>query len=80
MAKKRRPRCTAFSDREIVEIRKVPIMMKIIIGFFIAILAGIFMPFQTISVLSRDVGALTAVQIERQAEYLRKQEYHDHLK
>ena len=74
MSKKRRPRCSAFSEQEVIEIRKIPTMMKIIIGLFLAILAGIFVPFQTISTLSHDVGAMSAVQKERQAGYLRERE------
>ncbi len=70
----RRPICSVFSDQEIAEARKVPVMMKIIIGLFLAILAGIFMPFQTVSELSKNVGMLTAVQVERQNSYLRNRE------
>jgi hypothetical protein len=74
MESNRRPICSVFSDHEIAEARKVPVMMKIIIGLFLAILAGIFMPFQTVSELSKNVGALTAVQVERQNSYLRSRE------
>jgi hypothetical protein len=74
MNSNRRPNCSVFSDQEIAEARKVPVMMKIIIGLFLAILAGIFMPFHTVSDLSKNVGALTAVQIERQNSYLRNRE------
>lgn len=71
MNSNRRPSCSVFSDQEIAEARKVPAMMKIVIGLFLVILGGIFIPFQTVSELSKNVGALTAVQIERQDSYLR---------
>lgn len=67
----RRPLCSVFSDEEIRDLRKIPGLLKILIAIFLAILAGIFMPFQTVSELSKNVGSLLAVQQERQRGYLR---------
>lgn len=71
MKTNRRPTCSVFSNEEIPEIRKIPVLLKVLIALFLAILAGIFVPFQTVSELSKNVGSLIAIQEERQKSYLR---------
>ena len=71
MEKDRGPICSVFSDHEINDIRRMPALLKILTAVFLAILAGIFVPFQTVSELSKNVGSLIAIQEERQKSYLR---------
>lgn len=56
----RRPTCAVFSEREVEEIRKIPGLMKWILLLFIAIVVLIFVPFQTVTKLSEQVGAMTS--------------------
>ena len=66
----RRPQCSAFSEGEIGEIRKIPGMIKLIMGLFVAIVALIFVPFQTVTKLAEQVGELSAIVKERRASAL----------
>lgn len=71
MKTNRRPTCSVFSDQEVLEVKKIPILLKTLIALFLAILVGIFVPFQTVSELSKNVGSSLAIQEERQKSYLR---------
>ncbi len=64
--------CSVFSIDEIRDLRRVPWGMKLIIGLFIAIVAMIFVPFQTVTQLGSQVGTLTAIQTERRTFHERE--------
>jgi len=59
-----------FSEGEIGEIRKIPGMIKLIMGLFVAIVALIFVPFSTVTKLAEQVGELSAIVKERRAAAL----------
>lgn len=62
-----RPLCSAFSENEIIEIRRTPAMFKAILAIFIAIVVLIFVPFQTVTKLAEQVGTLSAIVNDRRA-------------
>ena len=69
MTKNRQKPCAVFSEAELRDLRRVPWGFKIVIGMFMAIVALIFVPFQTVTQLGQQVGVLTAIQAERRTLY-----------
>lgn len=61
--------CAVFSVEEIRELRRIPWGLRLIIGLFVAIVALIFVPFQTVNQLSTQVGSIVAIQTERRGFY-----------
>lgn len=68
--------CSVFSDEEIRELRRMPWALKLIVGLFVAIVALIFMPFQTVTQLGSEVGKMSAIQTERSNFYEKKLQMH----
>jgi hypothetical protein len=73
MHKERRPPYynSVFTADEVQEIRRMTGTMRVILGLFIAIVVLIFIPFHTVSQLSKEVGALTAI-VSDQKEWVLK--------
>ena len=69
MSKTDQEPCSVFTDAELRDLRRVPFAMKLVVGLFVAIVALIFVPFQTVTQLSTQVGALSAIQTERRTLY-----------
>lgn len=76
MKKNRSKPCSVFTEEEVRDLRRVPGGLKLIVGLFVAIVALIFVPFQTVSQLAGQVGTLTAVQAERRTLYEKELEFH----
>ena len=72
-----REHACVFTDSEILELRRMPSLLKWVLGIFCAILAVIFVPVSMIIGHAEKIGNLTAVTTERQRLSLefQKQQY-----